>query len=291
VGRGSRRSDADRLPTFFVIGAAKAGTTSLHHYLRAHPQIEMTEPKEPHLFCGPPDFRDRLSVYREVLTGSQPLRGEVSPGYAACPIDAEVPDRIAAVVPGARLVYLVRDPVERAIAQYAEHVIQRAEVRPISEALDLDDPRCPYLAASRYATQVESYLRRFEPGRLLVVDSAELRDRRSSALASIFAHVGADPDFWDASFEREHYARARENTRRPRAELAIQRSGTYRRLLRPLVPARVRGRVRTGIRRALAQPIDPDPSPELREQLAAALAPEADRLRALTGQRFPSWSV
>src|ERR671918_241426 len=138
------------VPTFFVIGASKAGTTSLHHYLGAHPGIAMTEPKEPHLLCGPRDFHDRLFVYGQILDASSPIRGEVSPGYSLYPFDPEVPDRMREIAPEARLVYLVRDPVERATAHYAEHVIQRWEESAISEALDPGNPESRYVAGSRY---------------------------------------------------------------------------------------------------------------------------------------------
>ncbi len=238
---------ADRLPTFFVIGAANAGTTSLHHYLDAHPEIEMTNPKEPHLLCGPPDFRDRLWAYDVYLRGTAPLRGEVSPGYATHPLQPGIADRIAAIAPDAPLVYLVRDPIERAVAQYAEHAIQGIERRSLDQALDPSDPRSPYVVASRYATQVEEYLRRFDAERLLIADSVDLRDRRRETLARIFGHVGADPGYWDPSFDRG---------------------------------VRPRGR-----------PVSPAAGTELRSRLAEVLAPEAARLRELTGRPFASWSV
>lgn len=291
VGNGSLDPPAGRLPTFFVIGAAKAGTSSVHHYLDAHPEIEMTKPKEPHLLCGPPDFRDRLWGYDVFLKGDAPLRGEVSPGYSTHPINPEIPDRIAAIAPRAPLVYLVRDPIDRAVAQYAEHVIQRVEQRPLADALDLDDPYCPYIAASRYATQVEAYLRRFDADRLLVVDSVDLRENRGETMATIFRHVGADPSFTDPSFQVEHYARDAENVLRPRAELAVARSNLYRKLVRPLVPDRARRAVRMTARRALGRSVSPVADRELRDRLSDALALEAQRLRELTGQRFASWSV
>lgn len=291
MANGPLDSPAGRLPTFFVIGAAKAGTTSLHHYLDAHPEIEMTKPKEPHLLCGPPDFRDRLWGYDVFLKGGTPLRGEVSPGYSTHPINPEVPDRIAEIARKAPLVYLVRDPIDRAVAQYAEHVIQRVEQRPLAEALDLADPYCPYIAASRYATQVETYLRRFPADRILVVDSVDLRQRRDETLARVFEHVGADPGFSDPTFEVEHYARDAENVQRPRTELAVARSDLYRRFVRPLIPDAARRALRMAARRALGRQVSPVADPHLRARLAEALAPEAERLRELTGQPFASWSV
>jgi hypothetical protein len=278
-------------PTFFVIGASKCGTTSLHHYLAAHPEIEMTARKEPHVLCGPEPWRGRLALYGELFREAAPVRGEVSPGYAALPYDADVPDRMAAAAPDARIVYVVRDPVERAVAHYAEHVIQRLEERPIELALAPDSNESVYVAASRYSVQLAAYRARFGAERVLVVDSGELRERRRDTLGRIFAHVGADPAHWDRSYEHEHYSRGEANTRRTRSEIALRQSRAYRRLVRPLFPDRARTAVRERLRRRAGERVDPRPGPELRAQLAEALGFEARRLRELTGQPFPDWSV
>ncbi len=279
------------LPTFFVIGASKSGTTSLHHYLRAHPEIEMTSTKEPHVLCGPPDWRQRLFLYDRLFDRDAPARGEVSPGYAALPRDPDVPRRIHEIVPGARLVYLVRDPVERAIAHYSQEVTVRVETRGVDEALLPNDPNCVYVGASKYAAQVEAYLRVFDQQQLLVVDSTDLRHRRRQTLGRIFAHVGADPAYWHPqAFEREDNSRFAENVRRPKAEIAIARNRAYQRL-RPLMPEWPRRAIRMGLRRFAADPVIPEVTEVMRSELAETLAPEAERLRALTGERFESWAV
>src|SRR4051812_48717496 len=98
------------LPTFFIIGAGKSGTTALHSYLDLHPEIEMTAHKEVHFFLGP-EWRQRIEGYAREFGGDTPQRGDASPGYTVFPRHADTPDRIRERVPGARLIYLVRDPV------------------------------------------------------------------------------------------------------------------------------------------------------------------------------------
>ncbi len=283
-------SDGPVLPTFFVIGAAKAGTTSLNSYLAAHPEISMTEPRELHLMVGP-RWRERAADYARHLAADAPVRGDCSPGYAVYPWNPLVSEHIHALVPDARLIYAVRDPVERTIAYYAQTVAAGEEARSIESAVRPEDPDNYYVAGSRYATQVEVYLRRFSLERLLVIDQADLRARRGEVLRRAFAHVGADPEFSAPEFGIEHNVRGVDNVRLGELGRALRGSALNRlsrRLLSPGLRRRALGVVRPRLARGA---VYPDVSAALRARLEEALAPEADRLRALTGQRFASWSV
>lgn len=278
------------LPTFFVIGAAKAGTSSLHYYLGRHPQIAMTDPKEPHVLVGPDPGR-RAARYADLIPRPRPLRGESSTGYSATPHNAEVPANMAELVPDARLVYLVRDPVERAIAHYAQDVIAHREHRPIADALAPGGAESHFIAASCYATQLEAYLEHFPQDAILVVDSRRLRHERREALAEILAHVGADPGFWDPAFEHEQVVRADGNVRLG-AGVRRLRAGPVGNLYRRVLPESARESIRPRVRRLLGgREVWPEPSPELRARLAERVAPEAARFRELTGQAFAGWTV
>lgn len=237
-----------------------------------------------------PRGTDRAGAYVELFPAGAAIRGECSVGYAAHPVDPDPPRNIAELTPDARLIYLVRDPVERAIAHYAQHVTTGVEERTPDQALVANDPDCLYLAASRYATQVEAYLEGFEIERILVIEMTELRDRRRATLRRCFAHVGADPDYWDGSYETEHNVRARDNVRLGPLGSRI-RGSRLTQMSRSALPAGLRGRVGIAARRTLGTEIRPDVSPELRARVSTALAPEADRFRVLTGQAFPHWSV
>jgi sulfotransferase family protein len=283
-------SVALRLPTFFVIGAAKAGTTSLNNYLAAHPEIAMTEPRELHLMVGP-QWRDRVVEYDRHFATDAPIRGDCSPGYAVYPWNPIVSEHIHELVPSARLVYAVRDPVDRTIAYFAQATAAGEETKPPEEAIRPEDPDNYYVAGSRYATQVEVYLRRFDQERLLVVDQAHLRARRSEVLRRVFAHVGADPGFWERELELEYNVRGVDNVRLGAVGRGL-RASRVNRFSRRVLPPAVRRRALAVVRRRLGRgAVYPEVSSELRMRLAEALAPEAERLRALTGQRFASWSV
>lgn len=282
--------DPALLPTFFIIGAGKSGTTALHRYLATHPEIAMTEPKEPHVLVGA-DYRERARWYEELLDLDKPIRGEASTGYSAAPRVPEVPGNIASLIPTARLIYLVRDPVDRAIAHYAQEVTAHREERPISEAIDPFDPANFYVSASSYARQAENYLRHFPRDALLIVESADLQHDRRSTLERIFEHIGADPGFWDPGFEHEYNARAGENVRLGAGARRLRQTAagrTYRRL----VPESTRHRIAPQLRRRLGgREVRPEPSSELLVALAEALAPDVARLRSLTGQGYENWTV
>jgi hypothetical protein len=205
-----------RLPSLIVVGAMKCGTTALHRYLGAHPQISMAEVKEANFFIGPDvaphadeaewwrtgNWHRGVGWYTSLFDADAPVRGETSPGYTS-PDSVVAAERMAAVVPQARLVYLVRDPVDRAVSQYAHHVRDGTEPRPVAEALL--DPASQYVGRSRFHERLEPYLDRFDRDQVLVVVSERLRTHRRAELRKVFAHVGADPGFWSGDLTASHH--------------------------------------------------------------------------------------
>ena len=204
------------LPTAVVVGAMKCGTSALHTYLSTHPEISMSGLKEVNFFfgpaqspAGPPDtwwqhgqWHRGLDWYAAHFDARRPVRGESSPGYTD-PSHPEVAARMAQVLPTARLVYLVREPVQRAVSQFQHHVRDGTERRPLAEALL--DRRSQYVARSRYAERIMPFLDHFPHEQVLVVVQERLLADRRGELSRIFAHVGADPDFWHSDLrERVH---------------------------------------------------------------------------------------
>src|SRR5213079_2076886 len=145
------------LPNLLIVGAAKSGTTSLHAYLDRHPAIAMSGKKELQLFSGD-DWEERLDWYRSQFLVRAPVRGESSPSYSMDPILPHVPERARRVVPRARIIYLVRDPIERLRAHYVEFVAILREKRTFEQAMaDYDKPSNVYVMTSRYAHQLECW--------------------------------------------------------------------------------------------------------------------------------------
>src|SRR5919106_4193832 len=98
------------LPTFVIIGAQKCGTTALHSYLSRHPEVSMSRPKELDFFVEGANWEKGVDWYRSRFDGAAKARGESSPNYTAHPMLAGVPERMAELVPDAKLIFMVRDP-------------------------------------------------------------------------------------------------------------------------------------------------------------------------------------
>lgn len=286
-------------PTFLIIGAMKCGTTSLHHYLGEHPEIqELPTMKETNFFSGPPNGIpyppgskriERLEDYERLFDDAYAMRGEASPCYTLHPLRKGVPERIREVVPDANLIYLVRDPVERAVSQYRFSVSVEGERRPIDEALSgLDDPCSLYTCPGLYAQQLERYLEHFPLERVLVIDQADLQARRQATLSEIFSFLGVDDAFASPLFEEEFNTGTEQRTYSPLVILHRRLKST------PLqkLPRGLRRALRLSAERAVSSPLDdPALTEPVRARLVEFYAADVERLRALTGKAFPSWSL
>ncbi len=286
------------LPTFFIIGAGKAGTTSLNYYLGLHPQIQMSTIKEPNFFAGPENGNpypkgtvSSIDEYERLFDPNVEMRGEASPAYTSHPIRRGAPENIKELVPEAKFVYLVRDPIARTVSHYQHLVAIGAERRPLREVLgDLSDPSLlPETCYSLYASQLEQYLRHFPQERLLVIDQAEFLAQRRATLRRIFRFLAVDDGFVSAQFEEELYKSS---------ERRVYPSG-YERfvglVLAPAirwVPRSARRAVRRAVEGALFPPLQaPTLDDELRGRLAELYGGEVERLRELTGNAFATWSI
>ncbi len=280
--------DPDLLPNLVVVGAAKAGSTSLHNYLALHPEISMSNDKEMRFFTDP-DHLSWVGRYQANFAPGTTYRGESTPHYTKWPIFPGVVDRMADLIPDARLLYLVRDPVERAIAEYLEEATWGVITEDIEAALvDADQPHNRIVAPSRYATQLREIHRRFDRSQVLVVDLADLRDDPQATMSRIFDFLGVPPIELD------------EEALRPRNSYGDKGAlpGWYQTFRRPALirlahklPTEQLGRVRTFVTRRISKPVErPQPSAESLTRLRKELAPEVEELRAVTGLALSGWS-
>lgn len=288
-----RRSPPEQrpaLPNVVVVGAAKCGTTSLHRYLAEHPEVHMSPIKELNFFVDP-GCLGRLEEYASFFDERVAVRGESSPLYSMDPLVPGVPDRVREAIPDAKLIYLVRDPIERIESAYVFRQARSSRVDSLERALGMHpDAHSPYIAPSRYAKQLELYLRHFDRHRVLVVDQAELLGDRREALRRVFGFLGVDEGFWSPRYERREYLRDDQEWWSGTATRLAH--GRLARAIRRAVPDRPR---RTLLRPARAMTTKRIEAPRiddrLRERLVATLRDEVERLRELTGQRFATWQL
>jgi hypothetical protein len=207
---GSATASARPLPTFLIVGAQKAGTTALYDFLYRHPAISGPAWKEVSFFDR--HWARGARWYR----GNFPLRsrppvGEASPGYLFHP---EAPRRVRELLPDARLVAVLRDPVARAYSHYRHEVALGREPLSFEEALAAEDARMAgelermaadpvyfsyawwnwtYKARGLYAEQLERWYTEFPREQLLVVLNDELTADPAGTYARVLEHVGAPP--------------------------------------------------------------------------------------------------
>ncbi len=281
-------TDAPSLPNLIIVGAAKCGTTSLHHYLDLHPEISMSSTKELNYFIQP-DWLERRAWYESQFDGRARVRGEASVPYTWHPVSPCVAERIEQLAPDAKIIYMVRDPFERTIAHWVERY-SFGERIPFERRLrDWRRPDNLLVCASRYATQLERYRRRFDPSQLLVVDQRELKSDRSRVLREVFSFLDVDDSFSTPAFEEER------NTRSQKYAPTKLGYPIWNHSLGPAVrplPPRLRDPLRRHLIRTLSRKIEsPTIDPVLRRELTPLYRDEADGLREMTGKSFADWSV
>ncbi len=190
------------LPNLIIIGGLKCGTTSLHHYLNLHPEIAMSRPKELNFFVSELNWPLGRDWYAGHFDPSARIRGESSPHYTNRPSFNGVPGRMRELLGSdVRLVYVVRDPIDRMLSHYLHNVGGGYEDRSLVDALS--DPESSYVARSRYFFQVEPYLEEFGAERVQIVGREELKADRPGTMRRSFEFLGVDPNFTSEQFERE----------------------------------------------------------------------------------------
>jgi hypothetical protein len=200
------------LPDALVIGAQRSGTSSLYRYLAGHPDVAPSFRKEVEYFSRYHQRGERwYRAHFELERGRRHFRFEATPDYVFHPLAAE---RAAAVVPDARLVVLLRNPVARAWSHFQHMAALGFETRRFEEALgaeheritpDVDrlaiDPdhdaksllRYSYVARGRYAEQLARWLEHYPRERLLVIRSEDLFRDTGTWFATILELLGLDP--------------------------------------------------------------------------------------------------
>ncbi len=205
------------LPTFLIIGAAKAGTTALYFQLRQHPDIYLSPIKEPHFFShldrapdyrGPGDYIPRVAVrdpaaYEALFAEAGPARaiGEASPTYLYV---AGTAARIHERLPDARLVAVLRQPAERAFSAYL-HVRRdgREPIREFAEALREEpariarnwEPIWHYAAGGYYYRQLRPFFERFDRSQIHIMLYEAYQADPAAALARLCRFLGLDDRF------------------------------------------------------------------------------------------------
>ena len=268
-------------PNFFLVGAAKSGTTTLYEALRAHPDVYLPSVKEPHFYAylAEPStaahlYPDRVTARERYLRLYDGAAGERAVGDASTTnlVVAGGAAAIARDVPDARIVAILRQPVDRAFSHFCHMATTGGEdIDDFAEAVAAEPGRrrnglpfnYQYLEWSRYSDQLRPYVERFGRDRVLVHLYEDLCQDGETVVRTTFRHLGVDDTEPVPPLSRHNEVRA-----------APDNGGRLRRLLgRDPAPSRPRPR------------LDPD----LRARLTTSLAGEIDRLEVLLGRNLDPW--
>jgi Sulfotransferase domain len=281
-----------RLPDFLIIGAQKAGTTTLYRDLGAHPGIYFSFNKEPNILCDDDALSDKGRRYYATLfeaVGEGQLCAEASTAYTKLPDVAGVADRAKAVL-GEKLkvIYVVRNPVERTVSHHYHDYMAGLAPGDFDAAVR-QMPR--FVNYSRYAMQMEPWLGALGGERVRVVQFEDYVKDRGGQTAALHRFLGLAemPDVVDQSVRynvAEEKLVSRSILRSPQRWLSNNR--WYRNRLRPLIPEALIGGVkRLVMRRPPHRPVVKDAATI--DWLIEQLEPEARRLGQLLGAGSPQW--
>lgn len=305
------KSDAQFSPNFFVVGAPKAGTTAVYHWLRSHPAVFLPTVKEPSYFAyagnsaiptnGPydPDYVRQITVelesYAELYEAAGTrLTGDISPVYL---LDDYAAERIVAACPDARIIILLRDPVERAFSQFMHHV--RDSLEPcgtFEEALAQEEQRLRdgwspghgYATYGHYLSQIEKYFAVFPKEQILVLEYQDLQSTPEHCWHQICEHLRIEPKSLVRNERVNSTQDLAEVPGRPGLARRLKHPGAAQALLKRLMPPRLRAK----LRQFLEGP--PRPVPVLCADTAHALASryqsERRQIEHLTGLSLAHWT-
>src|SRR5215204_6554456 len=197
----SGEPDIGTLPNFVIIGAQKGGTSFLYHLLTRHPLVEPAARKELHFFDNPEHFDRGVEWYRRCFPrpswkdGQKSITGEATPYYL---FDPSVAKRMAQVAPQARLIALLRNPIDRAYSHYQMQVKRGLESRTFEEAIE--QQRSSYLPRGIYVDQLLRWFEFFSKEQMLVLKSEDFFEDPVETLKTVLDFLGL-PEWLPAESE------------------------------------------------------------------------------------------
>ena len=293
------------LPNFLLIGAEKAGTTSVHNHLRAHPEVFMSRVKEPLFFAfegqtlafrGPTGGINRRAVttldrYQALFEGAERYRaiGESSATYL---YHDRSPERAAHYVPNAKLIVILRNPADRAYSNFMQAVRIGAEPLDFGAALEAEPERIAaqwspffyYKSKGWYDEQLSRWMTHFPPEQFLFLLYDDLRANPLDVMRRIYEFIGVNPDFRP---DVEVHYNLSGKPLSPGLHQFIKGNSPIHSLSRMIMPAKLRARLKTDIMRwNLARPSMP---PQSRARLLADYAPDIAKLGPRIGRDLSAW--
>jgi Sulfotransferase family len=289
------------LPNFIVIGAAKAGTTSLYWYLAEHPAVFMSPVKETNYFAygldadgrllyGDPEYHafpvKTLEEYQQLFAGAAHARavGEASPIYLECPQAAQ---RIRTLLPAVQIICSIRHPVDRAYSDYVMYLRHRGRrldpVRDLTTTAAWAQPDSRWMQIGRYDEQLSRYFEAFPRAQIRVFLFDDLKRSAGQVIQEVYQLLDVDPLFVPdlGTPHAPGGLPAIQAMERLLTNRAVQSA------IKPWLPVRAVNWVRR-LRRRNLQPAPPLPA-QLRQELTRPFHDNIARTSQLIGRSLDHW--
>lgn len=301
----------------FLVGAMKAGTTTVADQLAVHPEVFISPVKEPNYFCTDLDLEEEYSInyaeaiahgragmkpeihsgvireereYKALFSGwrDEKIGGECSTSYLYSTAAAE---NIRRASPGARILIVLRNPIERAFSEFLMNCSIGAAVPPFSTYLDVErdqrrrgliPPRHKYVTAGLYSNQVKAYLQRFPRHQVLILLHDEMQSDFAGFMRRIWDFLGVLP----LDCGRGTRSNTAKYPRFARLNLFLKRSGAKRLVQEQLPPG-----VKAYCKRLYYGPLPAELRLEEqdRNRLAEEFSADVEELSGLLGRDLTTW--
>ena len=273
------------LPDFAVIGAMRAGTSTLHDMLDAQPGLSLPAMKETDYFLFSKNHDRGAGWYRQRFSSLSLCCGDVSPNYAKRDVFPEAPQLLQEANPQAKIIYLLRDPVERALSQYRHHILLGGELAP-GDLLTSGEGR-HIIATSRYEWQLEPWRALFDDGSILLICLEDLVASPDETLARIGTFLGVDITGHGAISE----ANSSDTLSRLPGWWAGLRETPLGLALRSALPRALAERLKRSVSAKTSHRTVPKVPGSIIDDIRETLAPDTAALRQSTGLPFDQWSI
>jgi len=289
---------ASRFPNAFIVGAAKCGTSSLHDYLRQHPDVFMTLIKEPHFFNRDSEYERGIDYYLDThFKGAEafPVRGESSPSYLNAH-EWVLPRLMEHVDAEAKFLVLLRDPVARAWSHYQHLARREFEDQPFERALELEEERMRqdrhawrgYFGDGLYTRPLASWFAAFPRERFLVLLTHDLQARPAEVLAEVCRFLGIPDGFeFQSGLRRNPSGRNRSRL----LMLLLYRPNLLKSLTKAMLPRSVAIPLKARLNELNLAGGAPKLDPALAARLRRDYREEIEALEDLLGRDLSVWKT
>lgn len=270
-------------PNFIIVGGKKCGTTSIASILRGHPDVFVPELKEVHFFDYESKVARGIPYYETFFADAtnEKVIMDVSPNYMYV---GNVPERIKTLTPDVKLIFFLRNPVNRAYSHYWDHVRRQAEPLDFENALERKNS---YIEKSLYHKHLIRFFSVFDKNDILLLKSEEFFDSPQSCLEKLAAFLEISPRAFKEIRMKENYSRL---PRSASLEKFFLSSGPVIRTIRKLTPAGIKKSIKTLDEKLNMKKFKPSPmSAGTKEMLMKKFASDINELEKLSSLDLRQW--